>query len=76
MYNGYPSFVKARKISEKYADYPVKTWRNMFKEVIDTLKEYDSEEMPIIKKKKVEYEASALNEGHQIRLTIPPETEM
>lgn len=38
MYKGYPTFSKARKISEKYLNYPVKSWQKMFKEIVDTLK--------------------------------------
>lgn len=43
MYKGYPSFSKARKVAEKYVNYPVKSWQKMFKEIVDTLKDYDSE---------------------------------
>lgn len=45
MYKGYPSFSQARKIVEKYADYPVVSWQNMFKEIANTLREYDSVEV-------------------------------
>lgn len=38
MYKGYPSFSKSRKIAEKYVNYPVASWRKMFKEIVDTLK--------------------------------------
>jgi hypothetical protein len=41
MYQGYPSFAKARKISSSYITYPIATWRNLFKEVYDLLKDYD-----------------------------------
>lgn len=41
MYQGYPDFTKARKISESYIDYPIEAWRNLFKEVYDILKEFD-----------------------------------
>ena len=42
MYKGYPTFTHARSIAAKYLDYPVKSWQKMFKEIVDTLKEYDS----------------------------------
>ena len=42
MYEDYPNFTIARKVSAKYLDYPVTAWRNLFKEIADTLKEYDS----------------------------------
>ena len=45
MYKGYPSFGQARSIAARYLDYPVKSWQKMFKEIVDTLKEYDSEGM-------------------------------
>ena len=45
MYKGYPSFSQARSIAAKYLDYPVKSWQKMFKEIVDTLREYDSEGM-------------------------------
>lgn len=38
MYKGYPTFSRARKIAEKYVGYEVKSWQEMFKEIIDTLK--------------------------------------
>jgi len=31
MYKGYPTFAQARKIAEKYVNYPVKSWQKMFK---------------------------------------------
>ena len=30
MSKGYPSFARARKISQKYVQYPVKSWQRMF----------------------------------------------
>ena len=45
MYKGYPSFVKSRVIAKKYVDYPIKSWQQFFKEIVDTLKEYDSVEI-------------------------------
>lgn len=44
MYKGYPNFNKARKISQKYLDYPVETWRKLFAQIAQTLKDYDSDE--------------------------------
>lgn len=45
MYKGYPSFSKARKISQNYVDYPVKSWKKLFTEIAETLKSYDSDEI-------------------------------
>ena len=42
MYEDYPTFSKARKISQEYIEYPVLGWRNLFKDICDTLKDYDS----------------------------------
>ena len=42
MYEDYPNFSKARKLTQQYVDYPVIGWRNLFKEIHDTLKDYDS----------------------------------
>lgn len=41
MYQGYPNFSMARKISSSYINYPVGAWRSLFKEVYDLLKDYD-----------------------------------
>jgi hypothetical protein len=73
MYKGYPTFAQARKIAEKYVNYPVKSWQKMFKEIADTLKEYDSVEM-VEEKKKIEYSTTVLNEGTQLRISIPADT--
>ena len=73
MYKGYPTFTHARSIAAQYLDYPVKSWQKMFKEIVDTLKEYDSEGM-VEEKKEVEYSASVLNEGSQLKISIPADT--
>lgn len=73
MYKGYPTFSKARKVSVKYVEYPVKSWHKMFKEISDTLKQYDSEEV-VNESKKIQYSASVLNEGSQLKISIPAET--
>jgi len=44
-YSGYPNFKKAREICEKYLDYPVLKWRNLFYEMANQLAEYDGEEL-------------------------------
>ena len=44
-YNGYPNFVRAREIIEKYLDYPVIAWRNLFYDMANQLAEYDGEEI-------------------------------
>ena len=43
MYKGYPNFEKARKIIKAYTNYPVTSWRKMFKDIEDTLYYYDNE---------------------------------
>lgn len=75
MYKGSPSFNKAREISKKYEDYAVETWRKMFKEIGDSLKEYDQESV-LEEKKEVHYQTSVMNDGHQLRINVPPETEV
>ncbi|KRW99353.1 hypothetical protein PPERSA_02465 [Pseudocohnilembus persalinus] len=40
-YNGYPNFYKAREISQKYLDYPILSWRKLFKSIDEQLSEYD-----------------------------------
>ncbi len=42
-YIGYPNFKTAREICEKYLDYPVLSWRNLFYEIANQLAEYDGE---------------------------------
>lgn len=32
-YKGYPNFKVAREIIEKYIDYPITSWRNLFYEM-------------------------------------------
>ena len=44
-YSGYPNFKIARDICEKYLDYPVLKWRNLFYEMANQLAEYDGEEL-------------------------------
>ncbi|MCQ2815850.1 MAG: hypothetical protein MJ252_01160 [archaeon] len=39
---GYPEFTKAREISKKYEEFPLKDWKEMFDEIRSELKEYDS----------------------------------
>ena len=40
----------------KYVDYPVLTWYKMFKQIIDTLKEYDSTEVLVKNEIEVNFE--------------------
>ena len=40
----------------KYVDYPVRTWYKMFKQIIDTLKEYDSTEVLVKNEIEVNFE--------------------
>ncbi|KAM3139602.1 hypothetical protein pb186bvf_008247 [Paramecium bursaria] len=42
-YIGYPNFIKARQICEKYLNYPVLHWRNLFYEIINQLSEFDGD---------------------------------
>ena len=44
-YNGAPEFKQARVICEKYLDYPLINWRNLFYEIANQLAEYDGEEL-------------------------------
>lgn len=44
-YNGYPNFKIAREIIEKYLDYHVISWRNLFYDMANQLAEYDGEDM-------------------------------
>ncbi|KRX08037.1 hypothetical protein PPERSA_06215 [Pseudocohnilembus persalinus] len=44
-YQGYPNFTRAREIIEKYLDYPIIAWRNLFYEMANQLGEYDGEEL-------------------------------
>ena len=41
-YIGYPNFKEARNIYEKYLDYPIIHWRNLFYEIANQLEEHDS----------------------------------
>ena len=42
-YTGYPNFVLARKLIEKYENYPILSWKNLFKQISNYLNEYDEE---------------------------------
>lgn len=44
-YSGYPNFTRAREIIDKYLDYPVIGWRNLFYEMANQLAEYDGEQV-------------------------------
>ena len=44
-YTGSPDFKIARSICDKYLDYPILSWRNMFYEIANQLAEYDGEEL-------------------------------
>lgn len=44
-YNGFPNFKVARDIVDKYLDYPIISWRNLFYEMANHLAEYDGEEL-------------------------------
>lgn len=43
MFNGYPNFIIARSLCDKYTEYPVVAWRNLFIEVANQLAEYDGD---------------------------------
>ena len=43
-YIGYPKFEKAKEIINKYKDFPLSTWAEMFKEIKDELNEYEGKE--------------------------------
>jgi hypothetical protein len=42
-YEGYPNFVVAKKLSKKYIDYPVISWRKLFLDVVNQLAEFDGD---------------------------------
>lgn len=44
-FQGYPNFKLAREIIEKYLDYPVISWRNLFYEMANQLAEFDGEDL-------------------------------
>lgn len=50
-YIGYPNFIRAREVCEKYLDYPVIRWRNLFYEIVNQLSEYDGDFEPDVQKK-------------------------
>ena len=43
-YIGYPKFEKAKEIVNKYKDFPLSTWSDMFKEIKDELNEFEGKE--------------------------------
>ncbi|CAD8054408.1 unnamed protein product [Paramecium sonneborni] len=43
-YIGYPNFSEAREICEKYLNYPIIHWRNIFYDVANLLAEYDGDD--------------------------------
>lgn len=43
-YIGFPNFIKAREICEKYLNYPVIHWRNLFYEIVNQLAEFDGDD--------------------------------
>lgn len=77
MYQGYPSFNEARKLCEKYSAYPILNWREMFAEISNTLKEYDSAVfVEDSQKAKVEYSTAVFNEGEFVRVSVPANTKV
>ncbi len=73
MYKGYPNFSKARKIVQNYLNYSVSSWKKMFKDIHDTLKDYD-EAIYEEDKINVVYEPSLINEGDKLKLNLPEKT--
>jgi len=45
LYVGFPNFKTARDLCEKYLDWPVIAWRNLFYDIANRLAEYDGEEL-------------------------------
>lgn len=43
IYTGAPNYALARKISSKYLDYPVNSWKNLFLDLHNQLVEYDGD---------------------------------
>jgi len=54
LYVGFPNFKTARDLCEKYLDWPVIAWRNLFYDIANRLAEYDGEEMAEEQKKEKE----------------------
>jgi len=50
LYIGYPNFKKARDLCEKYLDFPVISWRNLFFEIANKLAEFDGDDIEEEKK--------------------------
>eukprot|EP00825_Cyclidium_porcatum_P021665 TRINITY_DN24093_c0_g1_i2.p1 TRINITY_DN24093_c0_g1~~TRINITY_DN24093_c0_g1_i2.p1 ORF type:complete len:319 (-),score=42.97 TRINITY_DN24093_c0_g1_i2:50-889(-) len=59
IYSGYPHFKLAREIVEKYQDYPVISWRNLFTNLQNQLAEYDGDAIQQDQKVKTEYDKNA-----------------
>ncbi|CAD8142905.1 unnamed protein product [Paramecium octaurelia] len=81
-YIGYPNFAKAREICEKYLNYPVIHWRNIFYEVVNLLAEYDGDDdenqklktETTVKQKQIEQAKkeetlTSVIEGNEIQIT-------
>lgn len=59
IYTGYPNFKLARDIAEKYQNYPVLSWRNLFVNLQNQLTEYDGDMVGPDQKVKNEYDKNA-----------------
>ena len=75
MSKGFPTFEKARKVVEQYLKYPVAAWRKLFKDINDTLKEYDEASYEE-DKVEVVYQPSFIKEGEKLRINIPEHTSL
>lgn len=77
MYQGYPTFTKARTISKEYVEYPIKAWQGLFKEINNTLNDYDKTTyVEEEENRNVFYVTTVSNEGEVIKINIPPKTEV
>jgi hypothetical protein len=69
MYTGYPNFKTARELSEKYKDYPVPTWRKLFKEVYDLLNAHDATEY--VEEPAKSHDIRVSNRGNHLVISLP-----
>lgn len=72
MVTGYPNFVAARELSDKYKEYPVLTWRKLFREVYDLLNSHDSADY--FEPPKTVYDIRVVEQGDHLKVSLPEDT--